>query len=49
MKGARLTIPTPALLQKAVDGLDEIPMQDHDVFMDKVITEKATYEGRGRG
>jgi 5-formyltetrahydrofolate cyclo-ligase len=27
---------------------DEIPMQDHDVFMDKVITEKAVYEGRGR-
>ena len=27
---------------------DEIPMQDHDVFMDKVITEKAAYEGRGR-
>ncbi len=30
MKGARLTIPTPALLQKAVDGLDAIPMQDRD-------------------
>lgn len=27
---------------------DEIPMQEHDVFMDKVITEKAVYEGRGR-
>ena len=27
---------------------DEIPMQDHDVFMDKVITEKAAYDGRGR-
>ena len=27
---------------------DEIPMQDHDVFMDKVITEKAAYVGRGR-
>lgn len=26
----------------------EIPMQPHDVFMDKVITEKAVYEGRGR-
>ena len=24
MKGARFTIPTPALLQKAVDGLDAI-------------------------
>jgi 5-formyltetrahydrofolate cyclo-ligase len=27
---------------------DEIPMQEHDVFMDKVITEQAVYEGRGR-
>ena len=30
MKDARLTIPTPALLQKAVDGLDAIPMEDRD-------------------
>jgi len=30
MAGARLTIPTPALLKKAVDGLDAIPMQDRD-------------------
>jgi len=30
MEGARLTIPTPALLQKAVDGLDAIPMEDRD-------------------
>ena len=30
MKGARLTIPTPGLLQKAVDGLDAIPMADRD-------------------
>lgn len=27
---------------------DEIPMQDHDVFMDRVVTEKAVYEGLGR-
>jgi 5-formyltetrahydrofolate cyclo-ligase len=27
---------------------DEIPMQTHDVFMDKVITETAIYEGLGR-
>lgn len=26
----------------------EIPMQPHDIAMDKVITEKAVYEGRGR-
>ncbi|MYI29761.1 MAG: SAM-dependent DNA methyltransferase, partial [Acidimicrobiia bacterium] len=30
MKDARLTIPTAALLQKAVDGLDAIPMADRD-------------------
>ncbi len=27
----------------------EIPMQPHDVFMDRVITEKEIYSGRGRG
>lgn len=27
---------------------DRIPMQNHDVFMDMVITEKAVYPGRGR-
>ena len=27
---------------------DEIPMQEHDVFMDKVVTEKASYAGIGR-
>src|SRR5437879_10647432 len=26
----------------------EIPTQAHDIFMDKIITEKAVYEGRGR-
>lgn len=27
---------------------DEVPTQDHDIFMDKVITELAVYGGRGR-
>ncbi len=27
----------------------EIPVSTHDVYMDKVITEKAIYEGKGRG
>lgn len=27
----------------------EIPMQDHDIHMDKVVTEAAVYEGLGRG
>ena len=26
----------------------EVPMQAHDVFMDKIITELAVYPGRGR-
>jgi type I restriction enzyme M protein len=30
MRDARFTIPTAGLLQKAVDGLDEIPMVDRD-------------------
>jgi type I restriction enzyme M protein len=30
MKGARLTIPTPGLLAKAVDGIDAVPMDDRD-------------------
>ena len=30
MRGARLTIPTPGLLQKAVDGLDAIAMVERD-------------------
>lgn len=27
---------------------DEIPMQDHDIFMDKVVTESRVYDGIGR-
>jgi type I restriction enzyme M protein len=30
MQGARFTIPTPALLAKVVDLLDQIPMEDRD-------------------
>ncbi len=26
----------------------EIPMQEHDIFMDRVVTEAVVYEGRGR-
>ena len=26
----------------------EIPTQDHDIFMDKIITERAIYQGKGR-
>ncbi len=28
---------------------DEIPVADHDIFMDKIITEDHVYNGRGRG
>jgi len=28
---------------------DEIPVADHDIFMDKIITEDLVYNGRGRG
>ncbi|TWU21487.1 5-formyltetrahydrofolate cyclo-ligase family protein [Novipirellula galeiformis] len=27
---------------------DDVPMQRHDIFMDKVVTEKCVYEGIGR-
>jgi 5-formyltetrahydrofolate cyclo-ligase len=27
---------------------DEIPMDSHDIYMDKVVTESAVYDGRGR-
>ena len=27
---------------------DEIPMQSHDIYMDKVVTEAAVYDGKGR-
>ena len=27
---------------------DEVPTQEHDVFMDKVVTELSVYDGRGR-
>src|SRR5437762_12009042 len=30
MKGARFTIPTPALLAKVVDMIDHVPMEDRD-------------------
>lgn len=30
MRDARFTIPSPGLLQKAVDGLDKVPMTDRD-------------------
>lgn len=43
-----LTTPLVALAFEC-QLFDEIPTASHDIFMDKVITEAATYEGRGRG
>jgi len=28
---------------------DQIPMQPHDIYMDKVLTEAKVYQGKGRG
>ena len=28
---------------------DSVPMQEHDIFMDRVVTEAAIYQGLGRG
>ena len=27
----------------------EIPMEDHDIYMDKVVTQSEVYQGKGRG
>ncbi|MBM4074517.1 MAG: 5-formyltetrahydrofolate cyclo-ligase [Planctomycetes bacterium] len=47
LEHARLKTPLIALAFEC-QLFDEIPMQPHDVFMDKVITEAAVYPGRGR-
>lgn len=47
LEHARLDTPLVALAFEC-QMFDEIPMQDHDVFMDKVVTEKAVYDGLGR-
>ena len=43
--------PDAALVGIAFDGqiFDEIPVAAHDVFMDKVLTEKRVIAGQGRG
>lgn len=47
LEHARLETPLVAL---AFDCqiFDAIPMQSHDIYMDKVVTESTTYQGRGR-
>lgn len=47
LEHARLETPLVAL---AFDCqiFDSIPMQEHDIYMDKVVTESTVYQGRGR-
>lgn len=47
LEHAKPTTPLVALAFEC-QMFEEIPMQPHDVFMDKIITEKAIYPGRGR-
>ena len=47
MKDARFTIPTPALLSKVVDALDDIPMDDRDTNGDLTSTCSARSPRRG--
>jgi 5-formyltetrahydrofolate cyclo-ligase len=47
LEHARPDVPLVALAFEC-QLFPEIPTQAHDVFMDKIITEKAVYEGKGR-
>jgi 5-formyltetrahydrofolate cyclo-ligase len=45
---ARVDAPLVALAFEC-QLFDEVPMAEHDIFMDRILTEKAVYDGRGRG
>lgn len=47
LEHARLDAPLIALAFES-QMFPEIPCEPHDIYMDKVVTEKATYTGRGR-
>lgn len=47
LENARPETPLVALAFEC-QMFDEIPMQDHDIFMDKVVTEAKVYDGKGR-
>jgi 5-formyltetrahydrofolate cyclo-ligase len=47
LQHARLDTPLIALAFEC-QLFEEIPTADHDIFMDAIVTEKATYPGRGR-
>ncbi|MEM9643518.1 MAG: 5-formyltetrahydrofolate cyclo-ligase [Planctomycetota bacterium] len=48
LENARENTPLVALAFEC-QMFDEIPMQDHDIFMDHVVTEDRVISGRGRG
>jgi 5-formyltetrahydrofolate cyclo-ligase len=47
LENARLQTPLVALAFEC-QMFAAIPMQDHDIFMDKIVTEEKVYEGIGR-
>lgn len=47
LEHARLDAPLVALAFES-QMFPEIPCESHDIYMDKVVTEQATYTGRGR-
>ena len=47
LEHARLDTPLVALAFEC-QMFPEVPVAEHDIFMDKIITEAAVYEGRGR-
>jgi len=47
LEHARANAPLVALAFEC-QMFEEVPTQEHDVFMDKVVTELAVYDGRGR-
>jgi 5-formyltetrahydrofolate cyclo-ligase len=47
LENARADTPLVALAFEC-QLFPEIPTQDHDIFMDMIITERAVYEGKGR-
>jgi 5-formyltetrahydrofolate cyclo-ligase len=47
LEHARLDTPLVALAFEC-QMFPEVPVAEHDIFMDKIITEAAVYPGRGR-
>lgn len=47
LENARAQTPLVALAFEC-QMFDKIPMHDHDIYMDKVVTEEKVYDGKGR-